>query len=370
MPSSAYAGSCDVLTTRLRSVSCLSVNGSRSGSREGTSSVWERTPPDHQAGNLQAFVHNPCMIDRRLHVLRMVAACGTVTGAAEALHYTPSAVSQQLRTLGKDLGVDLVVQDGRGIRLTPAARVLLEHADELFSTWEEIRGEVVAAAAEWHRHAAAVRLLHRRGGAAARAWPRACTPPTRAAGCGSSRPTPRSASTCCSPTRPTWPSWSPPPTIPSTTDPRFEQRHLLEDPLDLLVPETHRLAQEDSVLLGDLVEESWIMDRPGRPVPPAAADRLRRSRLLPGRRAHRHRVGHRGRAGRRRSRDRPDPAARAPADRLPRRPGPAARRPRRPRATSSPASAAAAPSSRSSPSRSPPWPAAPPSATQGCMTDC
>ena len=53
--------------------------------------------------------------------------------------------------------------------------------------------------------------------------------------------------------------------MPATDDPRFEQRHLLEDPLDLLVPQTHRLAQEQSVLLGDLVAESWIMDRPGRP---------------------------------------------------------------------------------------------------------
>ena len=84
------------------------------------------------------------MIDRRLAVLRMVAACGTVTGAAEALHYTPSAVSQQLRTLAKDLGVDLVVQDGRRIRLTSAARVLLEQTEDLYARWEEIRGLVAA----------------------------------------------------------------------------------------------------------------------------------------------------------------------------------------------------------------------------------
>jgi DNA-binding transcriptional LysR family regulator len=53
--------------------------------------------------------------------------------------------------------------------------------------------------------------------------------------------------------------------IPPTNDPRFEQRHLMEDPLDLLVPHDHRLAQEQSVLLSDLADESWIMDRPGRP---------------------------------------------------------------------------------------------------------
>ena len=86
------------------------------------------------------------MIDRRLQVLRMVAQRGTVTGAAEALSYTPSAVSQQLRTLGRELGVDLLVHDGRGVRLSPAAQVLLDRTDELVSRWEEIRAEVARVA--------------------------------------------------------------------------------------------------------------------------------------------------------------------------------------------------------------------------------
>ena len=38
-----------------------------------------------------------CMIDQRLHVLRMLAEHGTVTAVARALNYTPSAVSHQLR---------------------------------------------------------------------------------------------------------------------------------------------------------------------------------------------------------------------------------------------------------------------------------
>lgn len=37
------------------------------------------------------------MIDSRLRILQMVAEHGTVTAAAQALHYTPSAVSYQLR---------------------------------------------------------------------------------------------------------------------------------------------------------------------------------------------------------------------------------------------------------------------------------
>ena len=73
-------------------------------------------------------------------MLRMLAAHGTVTATAQALHYTPSAVSHQLRTLAEDLGVVLLTPQGRGVRLTPAARILLTHIDSLFSSWEHIRG--------------------------------------------------------------------------------------------------------------------------------------------------------------------------------------------------------------------------------------
>ena len=194
----------------------------------------------------------------------MVAACGTVTGAAQALHYAPSAVSQQLRSLGKELGVDLVVQDGRRIRLTPAARVLLEHADELFSTWEEIRGLVAAASTEGigtlrlcgfstaaaallPSVAASVHATHPRSHVRIiEAEPEECFD-LLLADAADVAVVVATAS------------------LPSTTDPRFEQSYLLEDPLDLLVPQGHRLARESSVRLGDLVGESWIMDRPGSP---------------------------------------------------------------------------------------------------------
>src|SRR5262249_9214145 len=82
---------------------------------------------------VRGFVQNNCMIDHRLHVLRVLAACGTVNGAAATLNYTPSAVSHQIRGLAQELGVTLLVKEGRGVRLTPAARLLLARADELFA---------------------------------------------------------------------------------------------------------------------------------------------------------------------------------------------------------------------------------------------
>src|SRR4051812_42787370 len=83
------------------------------------------------------------MIDlRRLRVLRVLAEHGTVTAAAAALHLTPSAVSHQLRQLGRDLDVDLLSHEGRNVRLTPAARVLLEHADVLNAQWERAKADL------------------------------------------------------------------------------------------------------------------------------------------------------------------------------------------------------------------------------------
>lgn len=204
------------------------------------------------------------MIDKRLHVLRMVAARGTVTGAAEALHYTPSAVSQQLRTLSRDLGVDLVVADGRRIRLTPEARVLLEHTDELMSRWEEIRARVAATGAEptgtlrlCGFSTAAAALLPQVAARMALLHPDC---PVRIVEadpeeCFDLLINDESDVAVVVATS----------GIPSSLDPRFEQRHLLDDPLDLLLPTSHPLAGRDAVRLRELAGEPWIMDRPGRP---------------------------------------------------------------------------------------------------------
>jgi DNA-binding transcriptional LysR family regulator len=66
---------------------------------------------------------------RRLRVLREVAARGSLSGAADALNYTPSAVSQQIATLEREIGVALVERGPRSITLTDAGRALTEHAE-------------------------------------------------------------------------------------------------------------------------------------------------------------------------------------------------------------------------------------------------
>jgi DNA-binding transcriptional LysR family regulator len=204
------------------------------------------------------------MIDRRVRVLRMVATCGTVTGAAEALHYTPSAVSQQLRTLANDLGVELVVQDGRRIRLTPAARVLLDQTESLYARWEEIRGLVALADDEG---GGALRLCGFSTAAAALL-------PRVAARLGETQPSwqvriievePKQCFELLLADQADVAVVVATAELPSADDPRFELNQLLVDPLDLLLPENHRLAHEPYVQLADLADEAWIMDRPGRP---------------------------------------------------------------------------------------------------------
>lgn len=64
----------------------------------------------------------------KLRVLRSVTETGSIRASAEALGYTPSAVSQQLSALGRETGVALVERSGRGIVVTSAGHRLAEEA--------------------------------------------------------------------------------------------------------------------------------------------------------------------------------------------------------------------------------------------------
>ncbi|WP_433617083.1 LysR family transcriptional regulator [Dactylosporangium sp. CA-139114] len=77
----------------------------------------------------------------RLRVLVAVARHGSVTAAAEALHYAQPSVSHHLARLETETGVRLLQRAGRGVRLTPAGRLLAERG-------EEILGRLDAAEAE------------------------------------------------------------------------------------------------------------------------------------------------------------------------------------------------------------------------------
>jgi DNA-binding transcriptional LysR family regulator len=72
------------------------------------------------------------MIDpRRLRVLQAVAAHGSVAAAAQALHLTPPAVSQQLLALERETGASLIDRSGKQVALTAAGRLLAAHGERI-----------------------------------------------------------------------------------------------------------------------------------------------------------------------------------------------------------------------------------------------
>src|SRR5437016_7888261 len=73
----------------------------------------------------------------RLLTLRAVGKYGSINAAAAALHITASAVSQQLAKLEREVGQPLLERNGRGVRLTDAATLLIGFADRAMSIIEQ-----------------------------------------------------------------------------------------------------------------------------------------------------------------------------------------------------------------------------------------
>ena len=86
------------------------------------------------------------MLDlRRLRLLHELHERGTIAAVADALQFTPSAVSQQLAVLEREAGVPLLERAGRGVRLTDPALVLVGHAAVLLDRAAEAEADLAAA---------------------------------------------------------------------------------------------------------------------------------------------------------------------------------------------------------------------------------
>ena len=81
---------------------------------------------------------------RHLMLLREIAGRGTLAAVAAATHRTPSAVSQQLRTAERELGVRLVEPVARGLRLTAEGQLLADSADEVARVLAEVQARLEA----------------------------------------------------------------------------------------------------------------------------------------------------------------------------------------------------------------------------------
>ncbi len=206
---------------------------------------------------MHRIVLNGRMIDPRLQTLRVLYERGTVTAAAEALHLTPSTVSQQLRQLSNLLGIALLERHGRKVKLTPAALKLLSHADVLHAQWERASADLAA-----YRDGSAgqLRMCGVATALAAVIAPAAeklrCRHPDMSLIMSESAGEDRfelllTGRTDIAVVIPT-------PESPPLDDTRFEQRSLLEEPQDLLVPAGHPLAAEKDIDLAEIGGELWI----------------------------------------------------------------------------------------------------------------
>lgn len=80
-----------------------------------------------------------------LYVFRQVARLHSVTQAAGQLNISQPAVSAHLKALETRYGAQLLERTPRGVRLTPAGSVLLDHASRVFALLEDARAAVASA---------------------------------------------------------------------------------------------------------------------------------------------------------------------------------------------------------------------------------
>ncbi|MET7287215.1 LysR family transcriptional regulator [Streptomyces sp. NPDC005573] len=193
----------------------------------------------------------------RLRTLDAVARHGSVSAAADALHVTTSAVSQQLGKLEREVGQQLLAKNGRGVRLTDAGRLLSEHATRILSQVELARSDLEA-----HRGQVVGELRLSAFPTAARGLFPAALASLRA-----DHPGLRVRSSELEPEQGIagvvrgdldlavvldW--YNKPMPVPDG----LVKAPLLDDPADVALPAGHRLAHRDEVDLAEFAEDEWI----------------------------------------------------------------------------------------------------------------
>ncbi len=198
------------------------------------------------------------MIDaRRLLTLREVAARGTIAAAAEALAFTPSAVSQQISKLETEVGAPLLERYGRGVRLTEVGAVLVEHADAVFEALdraeaavEEAKGEAVGTVRVGAFASAATELV-----APAIRSLRATAPKLRIELSELEDPSSIVGLRLGELDLIVLQDFT---HVPTRTPSGFTRHHLVHDPLVLALPRTWRVGALET--LGDLRDRPWIAE--------------------------------------------------------------------------------------------------------------
>jgi DNA-binding transcriptional LysR family regulator len=202
------------------------------------------------------------MLDvRRMRVLREVALQGSIAAAAEALSYTPSAVSQQLARLERESGVALLERGPRSVRLTDAGRALVAHTEAILARLASAEAEIRSIA---ERRAGTLRVA---------SFPTAAAALLPAALTRFAAAYPQVAVTLVEAdpvagleqllagevdVALVWEYDFVPLAVPAAV----ELVPLLDDPVLVVLPEAHPAARQQAVALTELAGEAWITSTP------------------------------------------------------------------------------------------------------------
>ena len=222
-----------------------------------------------------------CMIDvRKLEILRELDRCGTIAATAQAVHLTPSAVSQQLAALSREAGTPMLEPDGRRVRLTEAAQLLLSHAHQIFTHLEHAESDLAAFR---RGDAGSVRLGTFSSAVKAVAVPLISdiathtklrvelreVEPEEAMDALLARTVDVSLILASSDL------------LPGQDDQRVHSEHLFDDVMDVALPFDHPLAGQPEIHLSELADADWILARPGVPCWQLTREACERAGFLP-----------------------------------------------------------------------------------------
>jgi DNA-binding transcriptional LysR family regulator len=201
--------------------------------------------------------------ERQLRILRELGDLGSVSAVAEALHVTPSAISQALRLLQRSIPVPLTERAGRRVVLTDAGQALAAAAVEVESALARARHTVTdfagradgsVSVAAFHSAASAFFPLLLRG-LAGEGRPRLALADEDVAQDRFPALT-REYDLVLAHRLDHAPGW--PRTVTATT--------LLHEPLDIALPAGHRLAAKPVLTPRDVADQPWIAVHDGFPL--------------------------------------------------------------------------------------------------------
>jgi LysR family transcriptional regulator, nitrogen assimilation regulatory protein len=85
---------------------------------------------------------------KQIHYFKAVADCGSFAKASERLHISQPAISAQIGQLETELDATLLVRHARGVRLTGAGSIFLEHSRDILARIEQARAAVSESSGE------------------------------------------------------------------------------------------------------------------------------------------------------------------------------------------------------------------------------